>query len=54
VPRRRAVLYPQPRYLWQMVGTLGDYTWNPGAYEPWQSMDTWSAILAASPPCDGS
>ena len=40
--------------LWQMVGTLGDYTWNPGAYEPWQSMDTWSAILAASPPCDGS
>ena len=20
--------------LWKIVGTLGDYTWNPGAYDP--------------------
>ena len=37
--------------LWQILGTLGDYAWNPGAYEPYRSQETWDAILAAADPC---
>ncbi len=40
--------------LWQIVGTLGDYAWNPTDYDSDQSLATWSEILASAPPCTGN
>ena len=37
--------------LWSVVGTLGDYTWNPAAYDPERSLSTWGAILPTTKPC---
>ncbi len=37
--------------LWRIVGTLGDYAWNPGAYDPERSLAAWDAILATANPC---
>ena len=38
-------------YLWDIVGTLGDYTWNPVAYDPDVSGATWGALLSTMNPC---
>jgi hyaluronoglucosaminidase len=40
--------------LWKMVGTLGDYAWNPIGYDPARSLATWTDILAVAPPCSGN
>jgi hyaluronoglucosaminidase len=37
--------------LWQVLGPLGDYAWNPAAYDPVRSLDAWSAILETAQPC---
>ena len=37
--------------LWQIVGTLGDYAWNPAAYDPDRSLSTWADILTTAYPC---
>jgi hyaluronoglucosaminidase len=39
--------------LWKIVGTLGDYTWNPGAYDPNRSLAAWSDYLSTATPCGG-
>jgi len=37
--------------LWQVLGPLGDYAWNPPAYDPDRSLSAWGAILTTSNPC---
>ena len=37
--------------FWQVLGPLGDYAWNPAAYDPDGSLSAWSAILATDSPC---
>ena len=37
--------------LWQIVGTLGDYAWNPAAYDPDRSLQTWGDLLTTANPC---
>jgi hyaluronoglucosaminidase len=40
--------------LWHIVGTLGDYTWNPAAYDPDRSLAIWSELLSSADPCSAS
>ena len=37
--------------LWAIVGTLGDYAWNPAAYDPDRSLSTWDDLLTTANPC---
>ena len=37
--------------FWQILGPLGDYAWNPGAYDPDRSLSAWSDILTTANPC---
>ena len=46
----------QPGYgtfadLSSIAGTLGDYTWNPAAYDPDRSLSTWSDLVSTMNPC---
>jgi hyaluronoglucosaminidase len=34
-----------PSAFWQVLGTIGDYTWNPGGYDPEQSFAAWQPQL---------
>ncbi|MCU1279188.1 MAG: hypothetical protein JWM53_2734 [bacterium] len=37
--------------LWQIVGPLADYAWNPAAYNPDYSLGEWATILTTANPC---
>ncbi|MCA1665348.1 MAG: beta-N-acetylglucosaminidase domain-containing protein, partial [Myxococcales bacterium] len=37
--------------MWRVLGPLGDYAWNPAAYDPGRSLSTWSDALATANPC---
>jgi hypothetical protein len=40
--------------LWQVLGPLGDYPWNPDAYDPDRSLAAWNDILDTSSPCSAA
>jgi len=40
--------------MWRVLGPLGDYAWNPAAYDPGRSLSTWSEILTTANPCGAS
>ena len=37
--------------FWSVLGPLGDYAWNPAAYDPERSLSAWSDILTTANPC---